>query len=137
LEAHSKMFEYAMKRDDLNEWDKLILKLNHFSNRNGTSIAHAIKTIGMILFSSYLLLVLLSAKSTNYCPSEWFRINIYNKLNLLFYLLNPLFKIEDIKQFLGSKNMTFLIHFILFMTRIGIGWGFYQFVAAFRKFGKN
>lgn len=32
LEAHSKMYEYAKKREDLDKWDRFILCMNHWSN---------------------------------------------------------------------------------------------------------
>lgn len=137
LQAHSKMFEYAMKRDDLDPWDKFILKLNHFSNRNGTSIAHALKTILLVTLISFVLLILSSPIDSDYCFSTWLRLNIYNRLNLIFYLLNPIFKVEDISKILSISSISFYQHFIMFMTRIGIGWSFYQFIAAFRKFGKH
>ncbi len=142
LEAHSKMYEYAMKRKDLDEWDRFILKMNHWSNRHGTSIGHALKTIFLIAFGSFLLLIFSSRGNSNYCVSEWFVKNIFDKSTLLFSILNPLSRTEEFKDILtanltADKSLSFFQYLIIFLTKIGIGWGYYQFIAAFRKFGKN
>jgi hypothetical protein len=125
LKAISK--EALRKIDNVPKADKLILKLNYWSNEHSLSIS---RPFWGLLISSivFYILYLLSIG------------RIFNSLEIDWTLVGQYFSFLDIthrKDFLIPKSeFTIGTLIIDFMNKIVVGFFIYQFIAAFRKYGK-
>lgn len=119
----------ALRRvEDISLWDKFILKINHFSNNHGLSIKRPLALLLILTIVMYIFYLLSIGK-------------IFNSNHIDFNLLGYYFKFLDI-----THNSTFLVEkdalngwsiFIDYMNKIIVGFFIYQFIAAFRKYGKH
>ncbi|MEQ8909231.1 MAG: hypothetical protein RIC95_08565 [Vicingaceae bacterium] len=113
-------------------WDKLLLYINYFSNNHGLSWSRS------VLFTSLLIIV----------TSLLYNFSLRNSVSFQYTNFWQLFKqiiqysFEYISTFpklnlAQSNNYTSYTTFIVIISRIFIGFGIYQTIAAFRKYGKN
>jgi len=120
-------YKSLSKITDLNWWDKRILFLNNFSNSHGISVKKPL--ILLLIFSVCLYLLYLNALGY---------INLQHKFDI--DLIGYYFAFLDIthrSDFLVEKeNLTGFAVGIDFFSKILTGYFIYQFVAAFRKYGK-
>lgn len=116
---------YYLRKEMKFGWNKVLLFLNYISNNHGISwsrgIAFTLLTT-YLLFHIYLLTTTPSLSSNSWMDS----IKLYPKFLASFPRMNIL---ED-------EAMNWKTHSMVFLIRIIIGFGIYQTVAAFRKFGK-
>lgn len=119
--------ESLRKISSLSEWDKFILWLNAKSNNHGMSIKRA--TLGLLFFS--VLFYILYLLSIN---------RIFNSNEIDWTLVGNYFSFLDIthrNDFLVTKNeFNFWTLIIDFTHKIVAGFFIYQFITAFRKYGK-
>ncbi len=106
-------------------WDTILLSLNFISNNNGQSWIRGIIftiSISLIFFSIYINLT-----------SSNLKFDVFLKDFIQFFCTFPKLELEKYENANKKWNTTLIIWF----ARIFIGYGIYQTVAAFRKFGKN
>jgi hypothetical protein len=147
LEMHQKMYDAIEKSKNLKSQDKFILFLNRISNKHGTSIKHAFWIILGLIFVFYIAYCLgLSQAPYEFGWKGWnsFYIAIsesfvflLDNLKCMTILANPAHRINDLIDVNNNKSLSTFSYAISFFSRIFIGWGYYQFVSAFRKFGKK
>lgn len=148
LEMHSNMYNSLRSAKNLKRQDRFILLLNRLSNNHATSIARP-------LLLSILLLGILWVFYCANLPNAPYRLGwygfeefkngvsdffgfVYCNLKTLFVLANPVHSLNDLNKLIGEKmELTKMNYFISFISRIVMAWLFYQFVSAFRKFGKT
>lgn len=111
-----------------------ILFLNKISNFHGVSVRNAFwLIIGFTLFFHWLNV--LSFKS--YCPgfNSWEEMwNIFNQTKrYVFAIANPAHRVSSLAP---ESEITGYTYAFSFLSRIVVGYLYYQFVAAFRRFGK-
>lgn len=147
LQMHRKMYEAVRQSKKLSGQDKFILFLNNHSNKHGTSITHAFICFILVLSGLYLLYVIalpqapysfgwvsLESYWTSFCNT--FEFVLENWKNL-YVLANPTHRLSELIENSSGKELSGTNYFISFCSRILIGWCYYQFVSAFRKFGKK
>lgn len=149
LEMHKKMHTSISKFKKTSKQDKFILCLNSISNKHDTSIYHPFR----LMFSSLIFLWFL------YCfflPNRpfiigWDGINefmrninnfiifTFENFKVLVIIANPVHNISNLQDLLPNKNLhlTDMNYVISYFSRIIIAWLSYQFISAFRKFGKK
>lgn len=149
LEMHERMHKSISKFKKTSKQDKFILFLNGISNKHDTSISYP---FGVMIVSLILLWFL-------YCfflPNTpfvigWYGISEFKKgicnfikftfdnFKVLLIIANPVHNINNLKDLLPNKNLylTDMNYVISYISRIIIAWLSYQFVSAFRKFGKK
>ncbi|MEX0810890.1 MAG: hypothetical protein WD048_01655 [Chitinophagales bacterium] len=155
LEMHQKMFAAYDSREDLNWEDRLVTYANKVSNNHGISIWRALRLIlilniiiiplllpitfsnapyhfGWVDFTSFLIAIKNTSLSVfNYFFSE-------ENIKVLTIMLNPVHRVSTIETILNdSYTLSSVSYVISFLVRIINAWLIYQFVAAFRKFGKK
>jgi hypothetical protein len=117
-----------MQVQEISEWDKFILWLNAKSNNHGLSI----KLPLMYFFAFTIILYILYLTSIN---------RIFNTSTIDLTLIGYYFSFIDPTHrldFLVDKNKyNFGTLFIDFIGKIVSGYFIYQFIAAFRKYGKR
>ncbi len=120
--------EALKKIDRISKWDKFILWVNSKSNNHGLSIA---KPLGWFLIFSIFLYVLYL-----FCLGR-----IFNNNEVDLTLIGYYFSFIDIthrvdflveKEEFNSASLT-----IDFISKILLGFFIYQFISAFRKYGKK
>jgi hypothetical protein len=113
--------------------DRWIHKLNNWSNRYKASWLQSIGYILLVSLASYLIIVPLgwigAFDSSKF--RDWSCIEEY--LILFFNLLNPLHNLDIYKDIPSFDINIGVVIFDLF-SRIFVGYGYYQFVQAFRRF---
>ncbi|MBU2974591.1 hypothetical protein [Zobellia sp. B3R18] len=147
LQMHRKMYEAIRQSKKLSGQDKIILFLNNISNKHGTSITHSFICFILVLSGLYLLYVLalpqapysigwisLESYWTSVC--ETFNFILENWKNL-YVLANPTHRLSQLIENSSVPELSGMNYFISFSSRILMGWCYYQFVSAFRKFGKK
>lgn len=118
--------------------DKWILTFNKLSNNYGLSWVQGLKFILLSSVGFYFLyvnsLILQGNYPYTYGWQNWDEFWKATDFTLKYYLqfLIPTHKFN----FMEGVKTSFLSHFIDFISRIIIGYGIYQMVQAFRKFGK-
>jgi hypothetical protein len=114
--------------------NKAVLLLNRLSNFHGISIRNAIISIVMIVFL-FQWLNILSFKSYVLGFNSWVEVwNIFwNTKRYMFAIANPTHRISSLAP---ESELTGYTYMISFLSRIFIGYVYYQFIAAFRRFGK-
>jgi hypothetical protein len=148
LEMHSRMYNALRSANRLKWQDKFILFLNRISNNHATSIWRP-------FILSVALLVILWIWYCACLPNVPFKLGWYgleefkkgiasfsvfieNNLKSLVVLANPVHSTNNLEDLLGEKmKLTTMNYFISFLSRILMAWLFYQFISAFRKFGKT
>lgn len=121
--------------------DIILLLLNRISNKFGTDWIRGVSFIVIMgVITSYILL----KKSYNFWSFEPYNLKAWEE-SVAFFL--NVINIVDMKPFdNGVKSANGLIqlvqdndfnNIILFIGRIFIGYGYYQTIQAFRKFGKS
>ncbi|WP_338396218.1 pentapeptide repeat-containing protein [Fulvitalea axinellae] len=129
-----KAFEGELQQEKWSNPDKFINCLNGLSNKHGQDwIRSAWITLALILSFYCLLFVGID------WPYHWDWSGEANEKALTHFIRHlaqfalPTHKITFMEQY----NPTPAFYIIDFLARIFIGYGIYQTVAAFRKFGKN
>ena len=116
-------------------WDStLILFLNRISNFHGVSPRNSILLIiGFILLFHWL--TVLSYKSYYLTFNSWEEVLgiIDNTKRYIFVLANPTHRISSL---VPNGEITGYTYMVSFFSRIVVGYLYYQFIAAFRRFGK-
>lgn len=120
--------EELKRIEDLSFWDKVILYINSFSNNHGLSIKRPFW--GIFISSAFFYILYL-----------WSLERIFNCNDIDFNLIGYYFSFLDITHrtdFLVNKTeLTGLSVFIDYLNKIVTGFFIYQFIAAFRKYGKK
>lgn len=147
LDMHKKMYDAKRKSKNSKLQDKFILSLNQLSNYHGTSISRA------FVLSLFLIFLL----GTAYClalPNAPYKFgwNGYesfllateesskftlNNIKSFFILANPAHKLSSLITVSGVEELSSANYFISLSSRLIIAWAYFQFVSAFRKFGKQ
>ena len=128
FDINRNMFERFRKSNNLKKQDKLILFLNKISNNHGSSIC---RPLWVTAFISVLLSGILFLLNNT-------QLDLTQLLHTEFILLNPFHRIQEISNiYYSNQDPTTSILIISFLSRILISWIYYQFVTAFRRFGKN
>ncbi|WP_111308844.1 hypothetical protein [Confluentibacter sediminis] len=114
--------------ETISKWDKFILKVNSISNNHGLSIKRPLGF--MILFSIVFYLIYLLSLG-----------RIFNSNEIDYNLIGYYFSFLDITHrtdFLVSKDELngFSVAFD-YLNKIFVGFFIYQFIAAFRKYGRK
>lgn len=121
-------FEALRKVKDVSVLDKFILFLNNFSNQHGLSISKPLKWF--LIFSIFFYFIYLYSLG-----------RFFNTENIDWNLIGYYFSFIDLTHrtdFLVSKEeFTAYSLTIDFINKIFVGYFIYQFVAAFRKYGKG
>lgn len=146
LEMHHRMYNSSIKRKGLRSQDKLILFLNKISNNHGTSISKAFflsLTMILILWISYCFFLpdapfkigLNGFESFKVAFTDFWKFTFSNS-KVLTIIANPVHNVNNLTN-LSSIEISSMNYFISFGSRILIAWGYFQFISAFRKFGKQ
>ncbi|GAA0872395.1 hypothetical protein GCM10009117_15420 [Gangjinia marincola] len=128
-------YRYLEKMKGLRFFQDVIpLKLNKWSSDHGIS---PIKALCWIIGVSGLLyfLLLLSFDHLQFDPNnkKWYSALIIN-FKYFIVLLNPVHRVSDLIP-KGEEDVN-SIYLLSFFSRVIIGYLYYQFIAAFRRFGK-
>lgn len=125
---HAISHEALKNIQGLDSWDKAILYLNSLSNGHGLSIRRAIK--GFFCFSIPLYLMYLLSIG-----------RLFNSNSIDWNLIGQYFSFVDLthrNDFLADKNeLNGWSAFFDWGGKIVVGFFIYQFIAAFRKYGKK
>jgi len=147
LEMHTEMYNAIMKSKNLECQDKIILCTNQISNNHGTSISKAfVLSISLIFIIGiiYCLALPNAPYKFGWNGYESFLLAveesyIFIKYNIksFFILANPTHKLSSLITVNGGEELSDANYFISFLSRLFIAWAYFQFVSAFRKFGKQ
>lgn len=147
LQMHRKMYESIRQSKKLSPQDKFILCLNNISNKHGTSISHSFICFIVILSTLYLWYVLALPQapySFGWNGMKSFKISVLETTNFIskewkniYTLANPAHRVSQLIENNSNKEISGTNYLVSFISRILIGWTYYQFVSAFRKFGKK
>jgi len=120
--------EALRKISNLPFWDRLILKINSLSNNHGLSIKEPF--FGTLILCAIFYILYL-----------WSLGRMFNKNGIDFDLIGYYFTFLDFthrSDFLVSKSeLSGLSVTIDYINKIIVGFLIYQFIAAFRKYGKK
>ncbi|MDO5979208.1 hypothetical protein [Flavivirga spongiicola] len=128
-----KIEDWKVSKSDF--WNnKIILGLNRLSNFHGISIRNAF-FLALIIILVFHSLNVLSFESVEFGYKDWgeFKDIVSNEIRYLFSIANPAHKLSSLAPVNEITGWTYMTSFF---SRIFIGFAFYQFVAAFRRFGK-
>ena len=138
MKAVAQDFLYKVESNNLLKSDfwnnKFILLLNRISNFHGVSLRNAfLWIIGFILLFHWLNV--LSYKSYYLTFNSWEEMyNIFNYTKrYVFVLANPVHRVSSLAP---ADEITGYTYLISFSSRLVVGYLYYQFIAAFRRFGK-
>lgn len=147
LQMHRKMYEAIRQSKKLSAQDKFILFLNNHSNKHGTSITHSFICFILVLSGLYLLYLLALPQapySFGWVRLESYWISVCNTSEFilenwknLYVLANPTHRLSQLIENNSGQELSGMNYFISFCSRILVGWCYYQFISAFRKFGKK
>lgn len=125
---HAVSNEALSKIKNLPFWDKLILKINSLSNNHGLSITKPFFAI--IILSAFFYILYL-----------WSLGRIFNCNEIDYNLIGYYFSFLDITHrsdfLVGKSELNGWSVTIDYLNKILVGFLTYQFVAAFRKYGKK
>jgi len=117
-------------------WDFVLLKLNRISNKHGLSWSRGVLftlSCGIIFFAAYIF-------SLNSLPFKWGWQNFnsfYSASGIIIkYFIRFLIITHDL-DFMQNYQPTALSFLIDFLGKVFIGYGIYQTIQAFRKYGKG
>lgn len=147
LQMHSKMYGAIRRSKELSRQDRFILFLNDLSNQHGTSILNPFLCFLIALLVLYIIYNMLLPNA----PYEigWISLDnfletlmgmkkfIYENWKNVFTLANPTHRVSQLIENNSGKEISWANYLISFLSRIIIGWTIYQFITAFRKFGKT
>ena len=146
LEMHQRMYNVASKRNGLSIQDRFILCLNRISNNHSTSITRAFwLTISMIfvMWIAYCFFLPNAPFKLGWYGMESFKTGVYDFFTFTFdqgkvltIIANPVHNINNLSE-VNNSELSSMNYFISFASRIIVAWGYFQFVSAFRKFGKS
>ncbi|MCX2680970.1 hypothetical protein OOZ15_13535 [Galbibacter sp. EGI 63066] len=125
---HSVANEALLKIKDVSKWDKFILGLNSISNNHGTSIKHPLGWMFLFSVCLYILYLLSIDRIFINTSFDW---------NLIGYYFSFLDITHRIDFLVGKKELTGWSVTIDWINKIVTGFLIYQFIAAFRKYGKR
>lgn len=147
LQMHSKMYDAIRKSETVSGQDRFILFLNHWSNKHGTSISYAFFTLILVLilvFFSFNLSLPHAPYQVEWQGLKTFISSLINTGHFIFsnwqnaYILaNPTHRISTLIENNPCSELSGMNYFISFFSRIMMGWAYFQFISAFRKFGKK
>lgn len=114
--------------------DKFVLGINRLSNYHGTS-----PFLALLWFMFFLILFqTLTILSYDSIYWDWSSKNTSNiiveNLKYITILANPVHRISELGP---SDEITTYTYWISFSSRLILGFLYYQFIAAFRRFGKG
>ncbi|MBK8623996.1 MAG: hypothetical protein IPN79_20155 [Saprospiraceae bacterium] len=137
LELYKRMYESLRKSKSLSKQDRLILWLNNFSNLHGTSIS---RSLWLFLgLGATLLLLFINCTPKPMYSWGWIDFSSFIdaiNIKVFFVLADPTHKISTLQELAGGELST-SNYFISFISRVVMAWVYYQFISAFRKFGKK
>lgn len=150
LDMHTRMFNAIHKSKQLGAEDKFVLWTNKMSNLHETSCFRAFLVAVIIVVFFWLLYCLyLPDKPVVVGWNGWtefframavFAAFALDNAKVLLVLANPVHSINNLSDLLdqdtGAK-LTMGNYTVSFASRILVAWAYYQFVSAFRKFGKK
>lgn len=146
LEMHQKMYNVASKRNGLSSQDRFILCLNRISNNHATSITRAFWVTFLLIFIlwiAYCFFLPDAPFKLGWYGMESFKTGVYDFFSFTFdqakvltIIANPVHNINNLSE-VNSSELSTANYFISFASRILVAWGYFQFVSAFRKFGKT
>lgn len=118
-------------------WDKLLLSMNFVSNKHGASW---IRGLLFTLSIAFLLFLFYNVTLTNPISSLDFGATLNETMTAMMKMFSgfvrflaafPLFKEQS------EHSPGFMSNLVILLSRIFIGYGIYQTIIAFRKFGKD
>lgn len=113
--------------------DKFILGLNNWSNRHGTSPWLAFGwLVGFVVILHTFNIFSFESIYFDLDSVNTIRI-IEENLHFITVIANPVHRISELGPL---EEITGFTYFVSFISRIVVGFLYYQFIAAFRKFGK-
>ena len=126
-QLHQDIFENKLYKNSLPNY--LVLKLNRFSNKNGTSWLRGIVFTSLV---GYLFFYLSIIATENYVVGfQNFNIDDFEKCFKYFFIfMLPTHNIN----YMDVENPTWLFYVIDFLGRIFVSYGIYQTIQAFRKY---
>ncbi|WP_421804203.1 hypothetical protein [Flagellimonas sp.] len=119
----------ALKKiENLNRWDKFILRINSWSNNHGLSIKQPFIATVLVSVVLYVLYLWSLGRMFNSHGVDWNLIGYY------FSFLDITHRVDFLvdKSALNGLSVT-----IDYFNKILVGFLIYQFIAAFRKYGKK
>lgn len=131
-------FLYKIETNNLFKSDfwnsKLILLLNRISNFHGVSVRNSFLLIIVFILFFHCLNVL-SFASYSFGFNNWVESKsiISNTKRYVFVIANPAHRVSSLAP---ETEITGFTYATSFCSRIVVGYLYYQFIAAFRRFGK-
>lgn len=121
-----------------NTWIKLLLHINRLSNNHGVSYQQALKFLFIVSSVSFTILstILVLYNKLELC---WGSLECWSQSGIAFlHFVNPLSIFQKYLPWnLAISDFHFWTVLLMSLAKILIGFGVYQFVAAFRRHGKN
>lgn len=120
------------KERDIKWHECLLFRLNGISNKHGTSWIRALwVTLSFTTLFCFLILRLGQEPISD-------NANTYNNLSfeLFFKTFFGLLNIVNIESNLKDVDLSTLGELLLYISKVFIAYGYYQFISAFRKYGK-
>lgn len=118
-----------MRIGDISKSDKLILRVNSKSNNHGLSIWLPFKWFVISTIVLYVLYLLSLHRIFNTNPVDYSLVGYY------FSFVDPTHRIDFLEKDAEKYNVFSLV--IDFLNKVICGFLIYQFIAAFRKYGKK
>jgi len=125
---HAVSNEALMNVENLPFWDRQILKVNSSSNNHGLSIKEPFLATIFISIAFYLLYLLSLGRLFTSTPFDWNLFGYYFSFLDITHRSDFLAKKEELNGFALAID---------YLNKIIIGFLIYQFIAAFRKYGKK
>ncbi|MBE9598447.1 pentapeptide repeat-containing protein [Pedobacter sp. MC2016-24] len=140
--THSALIYKAMEMNYLRKelkfgWDKVLLYLNYYSNKHGLSWSRGIL---FTLFVSYVLFIsyqLSLSKGIIISPLELNVVDLKTSVATTFDSFMDFLSSFPLYKKQSEENSSWQTHLIILLSRIFIGYGVYQTINAFRKFGSK
>lgn len=134
MEIYEQELKFNKEKESTNtQWDEILLFLNKISNNYGTSWRRGIAfTIGLGVLTFLGLLFTLMWKKLTWKIED--SIDWNNTIKNFVEIIN-LSRWTDVYFF--EEELNGVSYLILFIGRIFIGYGYYQTIQAFRKYGKS
>lgn len=125
---HAVSNEALMNVENLPFWDRQILKINSSSNNHGLSIKEPFIATVFISIAFYLLYLLSLGRLFTSTSFDWNLFGYYFSFLDITHRSDFLVKKEELNGFALTID---------YLNKIIIGFLIYQFIAAFRKYGKK
>ncbi len=127
---------YLSKTKDLRFWnDKVILCMNKWSNLHGISPLRAFLSF-LILSVLFHTLNVYSFKSIGFVFNNWeeYCKIVKENFHYITVIMNPTHKLSSLTP---DGEITVYTYWVSFISRIFIGYIYYQFIVSFRRLGRN